>query len=54
MLNISVSPKTAVAVRKITRSRVNFQRGIRKGTMDAGESVVKRAQTLLKNGYSHG
>lgn len=54
MLNISASPRTLEIEKKILHSKMNWERGIKEGAMNAGRSVVKRAQTLLRTGIRTG
>lgn len=54
MLNIEAVGKTAKIEKHLLYSEVDWERGIRKGSDNAGRSVVKRARTLLNTGVRTG
>lgn len=54
MLDIKVPKLTIKNEKKIHHAKINWRKGIIRGTMDAGESVVRRTQTLLNTGIRTG
>lgn len=54
MLNISPTKRTLKVETKLRHSRINWEKGIKRGAMNAGESVIKRADTLLSTGIRTG
>lgn len=54
MLDICPTKTTLKVETNIRRSKLDWERGIKRGAMLAGESVVKRAGTLLNTGIRTG
>lgn len=54
MLNIVVPKKTRRAEQKLRHSKINWKKGILKGSKNAGNSVVRRADRLLTTGVRSG
>ena len=54
MLEIVIPPKTRVNEKKISHVRMNFERGIHEGAINAGQAIVKRAAILLSTGIRTG
>lgn len=54
MLEIVLPSATVMNERKILHSRMNFEKGIHEGSMNAGQAIVKRAEILLNTGIRTG
>lgn len=54
MLNIETTQTTHSIEKGILHSRMNWERGIKRGSANAGQSVVRRARVLLNTGTRTG
>lgn len=54
MLEIVIPSLTRKNEKKILHSRMNFEKGIHDGSMNAGQAIVIRAETLLNTGLRTG